>query len=166
MPDSVKANFTITRDEYVRAIRRYYKTELQLKRDLPGSIIAIVAGVWVLQSTSTPAFAWMLIVLGGGVFVLVVYTTTYLPQVIYRSQPKLKSEYRLEFRDDGIGFHTDEMASELKWSIYHSWRRDDEFYILHYGKRDISVIPRRALLNRADDQLAALLRQHIGPPLA
>lgn len=166
MPDSVRANFTITRDEYVRAIRRYYKTELRLKRDVAGSVIAIVAGIWVLQTSMMPAFGWMLIVLGCGLFVLVVYATFYLPYVIYRSQPKLKYEYRLEFREDGIAFHTDEMASELKWSIYHSWLRDDEFYILHYGKRDISVIPRRALSTGADDQLAELLAEIIGPPLA
>ena len=93
---------------------------------------------------------------------LLVYAIFLLPHMIYRYQPKLKSEYRLRFRDEGIGFQTDEIDAQLKWTMYHSWIRDAEFYILYHGKRDISVIPRRALKGDADKNLGELLRQHIG----
>ena len=65
MTESVEANFTITRDEYVRAMRRYYKTKLQWKRDLIGGVVAFGAGIYCLQtSTSHPALAWLLVLAG------------------------------------------------------------------------------------------------------
>ena len=166
MPNPVEATFTISRDEYVRAMRRYYKTKLQLKRDLVGSVVAILVGIYLLWSTSMTGLAWLLVIAGAISLILVIYAVALLPHLIYRYQPKLQSEYRLRFRDDAIGFHTDQIDSELKWSIYHSWLRDDEFFILYHGKRDVSVIPRRALVDGADERLTELLSQKIGPAIA
>ncbi len=134
MSEFIEVTFTITRDEYVRALRRHYKTKLQIKRDIVGGIVAVVAGVYLLQSTYSSVLSWLLIVAGGFLLALVIYAFLLLPFMIYRSQPKLKSEYRLEFRNDGIGFQTEGIDAELKWSIYHSWLRDDEFYILYTSR--------------------------------
>lgn len=166
MPNPVEATFTISRDEYIRAMRRYYKTKFRLKRDFVGSVVAILAGIYLVRSISMPGLAWVLVIAGAILLMLVIYAVVLLPNLIYRYQPKLQSEYRLWFRDDSIRFHTDEIESELKWSIYHSWLRDDEFYILYYGKRDVSVIPRRALADGDDERLTELLSQKIGPALA
>lgn len=165
MPDSVEATFTISRDEYIRAMRRHYKKKLQLKRDLAAGAVAILAGIYLLQATSLTWPAWLLVIAGAMLLLLVIYAVLLLPHLLYRYQPKLQSEYRLRFRDDAIGFQTDEIDSELKWSIYHSWLRDDEFYMLYHGKRDVSVIPRRALADEADQRLADLLNQKIGTAL-
>ena len=143
-------------------MRRHYKTKLQWKRDLVGGVLATLAGTYLLQSTTQPVMSWLLIVAGGCLIALVIYAYFLLPQLIYRYQPKLKFEYRLRFADDGIAFQTDEIDSQLKWSIYHSWLRDAEFYILYHGIRDISVIPRRVLDAHADERLAAMLCQNIG----
>ena len=163
MTESVEANFTITRDEYVRAIRRHYKNKLQWKRDLVGGIVALGAGIYYLQtSTLLPALAWLFVLAGCFLLALLLYAIFLLPPMIYRSQPKLKSEYRLRFRDEGIGFQTDDIDAQLKWTMYHSWMRDAEFYLLYHGKRDVSVIPRRALKDDADKNLGELLQKHIG----
>ena len=166
MPNPVEATFTISRDEYIRAMRRHYKTKLQPKRDLVGSVIAVLAGVYLLKSTSMQGLAWLLVVAGAILLMFVIYALVLLPHLIYRYQPKLQSEYRLRFRDDAIEFRTNEVNSELKWSIYHSWLRDDEFYILYHGKRDVSVIPRRALKDGASERLTELLNEKIGPAMA
>ena len=105
--------------------------------------------------------------MGAVLLALVAYALLLLPTLIYRSQPKLKSEYRLIFSDDGIGFKTDEIDSMLKWSIYHSWLRDDEFYIMYHGKRDLSVVPRRVLTSQDNDErFSNLLKRKIGPSLS
>lgn len=165
MTNPIEAIFTISRDEYVRAIQRHYKTKLQVKRDLLGSIVAIAAGIYFTQSNANPVTSCLLVVAGGILLALVIYAIFILPGRMYRHQPKLKSEYHLEFRDDAMKFRTEEIDSELKWSIYHSWLRDQEFFILYHGERDISVIPRRALDNHADKGLAELLQKHVGPEL-
>lgn len=144
-------------------MRRYYKTKLQWKRDIVGGVVALGAGIYCLQSsTLLPALAWLLVIAGALMLSLVLFAVFLLPRMIYSSQPKLKSEYRLRFRDDGIGFQTDEIDAQLKWTMYHSWIRDAEFYILYHEKRDVSVIPRRALKDDEDEDLGALLRRHIG----
>ena len=163
MTESVEANFTITRDEYVRAMRRCYKTKLRWKRDLVGGVVALGAGIYCLQtSTLLPALDWLLVLAGGLMLTLLMYAFFLLPHMIYRWQPKLKSEYRLRFGDTGIAFQTDDIDAQLKWTMYHSWMRDAEFYLLYHGKRDVSVIPRRALKDDADKNLGELLRKHIG----
>ncbi len=163
MADSVEVTFTITRDEYVRAMRRYYKHKLQWKRDLVGGVVALGAGIYCLQtSTLLPSLAWLFVFAGCFLLALLLYAIFLLPHMIYRSQPKLKSEYRLRFLDEGIGFQTDEIDAQLKWTMYHSWMRDADFYLLYHGKRDVSVIPRRALKDNADKNLGELLRKHIG----
>ena len=166
MPGSISTAFTITHDEYIRAMRRYYKTKLQVKRDLLGGVIAISCGVYLLNTIETVTLAWFSIVAGVVLVSLVIYAIYVLPRLMYRSQPKLKDEYRLEFRDDGIEFKTKEIDSNLKWSVYHSWLRDSEFYLLYHGTRDVSVIPRRSFANGDDELLKDMLSRAIGPPLS
>jgi hypothetical protein len=96
---------------------------------------------------------------------LVAYALLVVPALIYRSDPKLKLEYSLLLYSDRIEFKTDNIDSTLRWQLYHSWLRDDEFYILYHGKRNVTVIPCRALnSNDSDQRFAELLRQKIGPP--
>ncbi len=118
----------------------------------------------MLFSTDSISFGWFLIVAGTLLLAMVGYAILLLPIVIYDSQPKLKDEYSLTFSDDGIGFKTNKIDAILQWSFYHSWLADDDFYILYHGKRDVSVIPRRALSGGADEGLRELLSKKIGHP--
>jgi hypothetical protein len=161
MAESIDAVFTITRREYVRAMRTYYKRKLNVVRDSVVGLAMIGLGCYFLQATGNSLLGWFAIASGVIVIGLNLYAVTVLPELIYRYQPKLKSEYRMQFRDTGIHFQTDDIDAELKWSLYHSWLRDEEFYILYSGKRDVSVIPRRAL-GDADERFSAMLQKHIG----
>lgn len=163
LAESIDVTFTITRDEYIRAMRRLYRKRLRIGRDIVGGLIAVCVGLYLLKSTQQFVLAWLLIIAGAFLLVLVGYAILLLPSIIYRSQPKLKSEYQIQFRDDGIGFKTSEIDAQLQWTMYHSWLRDDEFYMLYHGTRDVSVIPRRAILHGADERLGVLLQRTIGP---
>lgn len=165
MAESIDAVFTITRSEYVRAMRTYYKPKLNVVRDSIVGFAAIGLGCYLLQATDNPLLGWLSIAAGVILFSMNAYAAILLPELIYRYQPKLKSEYRMQFRDEGLHFQTDEIDAELKWPLYHSWKRDDEFYFLYHGKRDVSVIPRRALAD-ADERLAAMLQRQIGPAVS
>ncbi len=163
---SVDTRFTITKPEYIRALRRYYQTRLQPIRDGIAAVLAICAGLYLYLFTSSRILPWFLIVTGIILGLMVAYAFLWLPSLIFQSQPKLKSEYQLHFGDDAIGFKTDTIDSTLQWSTYHSWLRDNEFYILFHGTRDISVIPRRSFEPEADQQLSELLNRKMGPPKA
>jgi hypothetical protein len=161
MAESIDAVFTITRSEYVRAMRRYYMTKFNVVRDSLIGVAAIGLGWYYLSIPGDSFFGWLPIAAGVAMLGMQVYIVTLLPGLHYRYEPKLKSEYRLQFRDEGLRFQTDDIDSELKWSLYNSWKRDDEFFYLFHGKRNVSVIPRRALVD-ADEKLAAMLQRQIG----
>jgi len=128
-----------------------------------GGMIAIAAGIYLLNKSENAILAWFSIAAGVVLVSLVVYAIFILPALLYRSQSKLKDEYRLEFSDEGIGFQTKQIDANLKWSFYHSWLRDDEFYILFHGNRDVSVIPRRSLTHGDDELLMDMLSRKMGP---
>lgn len=162
----IKAVFTYTRDEYLRAIRRHYKTNIHAYRDIAAGVFALIAGVIAYLSFGSRFYVWMLIIAGLILLLLVAYAFLILPRLIHRFDPKLKWEYSLVFYDDRIEFRTNDIDSTLQWPLYHSWLRDDEFYILYHGKRHLSVIPRRVLASGgSDEQFAELLQRKIGPPL-
>ena len=125
-----------------------------------------LGAVMMYFSLLDPVFGWIVIILGLILLLLVAYALLILPILIYRSDPKLKWEYSLDFYDDRIEFKTRGIDSTLQWQLYHSWVDDDEFYILFHGKRNVSVIPRRVLASDdSDERFAELLQRKIGPPL-
>lgn len=166
LADSVDTTFTIGQDEYVRAIRRHYRSNLSVTRDIAGGLGAISGGLYLLLATEQSSIGWLLLTLGTILVGIVVYALLILPSMLYRTQPKLRTEYRLHFDDDGILFETAGIRSQLDWQLYHSWLCDEEFYILYHGKRDLTVIPRRSMTADGCKQLASLLERNIGPRLA
>ncbi len=145
-------------------MKRHYRSTLKIGRDIIGGLAAIAGGAYMLFTADSGWFGWFLLISGTVLLAMVGYAIFLLPIMIYNSQPKLKDEYSLTFSDDGIGFKTNKIDAVLQWSIYQSWLSDDDFYILYHGKRDVSVIPRRALSGGEDEGLRALLSKKIGHP--
>lgn len=165
--EPIKAVFTYMRDEYIRAMRRHYRTNIHVYRDIGLGIVMAAVGLWGLYAPyGNKLYSLVVLIPGLVLLLLVAYALFVSPILIYRSYPKLRSEYSLTFYDDRIEFKTENVDSNLGWQLYHSWLRDDEFYILYHGKRNLSVIPRRVLTSPGDDErFAEILRQKIGPPL-
>ena len=164
MNDSVLITFTYRRDEYIQAIRRHYLLTLQLRRDIIAGLLGICLGLYLTFVIKIGWIGWLVIAVGIILLTMLAYAIFLLPLLIYQSQPKLKDEYRLSFSEGGIDFKTSQIDSKLQWSLYHSWRLDPKFYILYYGKRELTVIPRRALDVSADNWLQTLLQQQLGEP--
>lgn len=161
---TVSVTFTYTRDEYIRAMRRHYRWRLQLSRDIISGCLAIGLGLYLTRTIDIGWLGWGLVGLGVVLLMLVGYALFVMPLLIYRTQPKLKDRYTLRFAEERIEFKTDKIDSELQWSLYQSWRFDDNFYVLFYGKRDLTVVPRRALDEASDRHLRVLLTQKLGEP--
>ncbi|WP_144056621.1 YcxB family protein [Rhodopirellula europaea] len=164
MNSPVTTTFTFTRDEYILAMKRHYRSALNVGRDVVAGLLAVAGGIFLVMRSSGGWTAWALLVAGVVLLSMVAYALFVLPSIIYRSQPKLKDEYSLRFAEDGIGFKTRSIDSTLQWSIYQSWLFDNDFYIMYHGKRDLSVIPRRTLSADDDLRLRQMLTAKIGPP--
>jgi hypothetical protein len=164
--EPVKIVYSYTRSEYIRAMRRHYKRNIDVYRDsILAVAVIVISGSMMYFSVANWIFDLFFMTLGVLLLLIVVYALLIIPVLIYRSDPRLKWEYSLTFYDDKIEFKTNEIDSTLQWPLYRSWLRDDEFYILYHGKRELSVIPRRALrYDNSDERLAELLQRRIGPP--
>jgi hypothetical protein len=161
----VSTTFTYSREEYMLAMRRHYYSTLHPKYDFVGGLLAIVGGLYMALAMDIGWIAWCLVAAGCALLGMIAYAMLLLPAIIYASQPKLKNEYTLSFADDGIRFRTKGIDATLQWSLYHRWLSDDRFYIMYHGKRDLSVIPRRALAHDdSDNRLRQLLTEHLGNP--
>ncbi|QDV26756.1 YcxB family protein [Aureliella helgolandensis] len=162
--DAIEAQFTITRNEYVRAMRRHHRTRIQPVRDVIGGVLAALAGAYVLSSSESKLLGYILIVLGVILLSMIAYIKFIIPAKIYQAaKRKLSSEYWIQFRGDGMRFRYSDVDSSLKWSVFSSWLRDNEFYILYHDGIGCSVIPRRALHDGEDERLSELLTSVLGP---
>jgi hypothetical protein len=164
MNNSIAVTFTYKREDYIRAIRRHYMRTLQLRRDIIAGILSLLFGLYLTFIAQVSWLGWLVMIVGSILLAMIGYALCLLPMLVYRSQPKLKDEYSLHFSESGIDFKTDQIDSKLQWSLYNSWWSDADFYILYYGKRDLTVIPRGALDVFTDQRLQNLLLTQLGKP--
>ena len=130
--------------------------------DLTIEVLALIAGI-ILGSIFGFSWIWILLI-SGSLFGLIIRILVYyvLPRIRYRSDPKYKDEYLLEFDEDGIRFHTNSIESKLDCSLYNKIIETRNLYILIYGKYNFSLIPKRALLTDSDRiEFDLLLNKHI-----
>jgi len=165
MQADIQATYTISRAEYLQAIRRHYRRSLKYGLEMAFSLMIITLGLNMLQSEKGRALAWIHISVGLLLLLRLNYAVWLMPVLMYRNQPKLQSENHLIFDESEIHVQTDQIQSQLQWSFYQSWRLDDQYYYLYDAKKDPSVIPRRAFSAEADRELAELLQHKIGPPV-
>jgi hypothetical protein len=153
LSEQIAISFTYSRAEYIRAMRHHYRNILRVRLDvaIAAILIGTCSGLVYLQGVS--AIGLFGIFTGITLLSIIVYAWFILPRLIYKSQPKLKQPYELIFSDTGILFRTAGIDSRLDWSIYRKWTADNECYILYYGKRFVSVIPRRAFPDDSVDHI-------------
>ena len=163
--DTIETRFTITQAEYVRAMRRHNKTRIQLVRDVFASVVGLLTGAYLLWDANTRLWGCLLVIPSAVLLAMIGYVKYIIPTRIYKAaKRKLSSEYWIQFREDGMRFQYLEIDSSLKWSVFTSWLRDNEFYILYHNGIGCSVIPRRALDDRDDARLSKLLESVLGQP--
>lgn len=145
-------------------MRRHHKTPIQPVRDILASVASLLAGTYLLRYSETRVWGCVLVVLSVAFLGMIGYIKFIVPANIYHAaQRKLSSEYWIQFRDDGMQFRYSDIDSSLKWSVFSSWLRDPEFFILYHDGTGCSVIPRRAFADGDDERLAKLLRSVLGP---
>jgi hypothetical protein len=95
---------------------------------------------------------------------MLVAAFTIIPPLAFRREPKFRDDYALTFSSEGIHFRTAHIDSQLHWSMYSRALVDAHSYLLYYGSRQFTVIPKRVFPSA--DQLQAfeqLLTRHVSP---
>lgn len=94
--------------------------------------------------------------------ILLIAAFTIIPTLAFRREPKFRDDYSLTFSPEGIHFRTAHIDSQLQWTLYSRALIDAHSYILYYGPRQFTVIPKRVFQNIAQQQIfEQLLTQHV-----
>ena len=70
-----------------------------------------------------------------------------IPPLAFGNDPKYRDEYSLTFSPEGIHFQTAQINSHLEWTIYSRVLVDAHSYLLYWGSRTFTIIPKRVFQN-------------------
>jgi hypothetical protein len=131
---------------------------MRLWLDIPLVILLIAVGAYLWPSLTGKAAIGL-----SGLFTLFIFAAFFImPPLAFRREPKFRDDYTLTFSPQGIRFQTVHIDSHLGWDIYSRALIDSNSYVLYYGSRSFTVIPKR-VFESAEQQGAfeGLLAQHV-----
>jgi len=154
-------SFRYTEQDYVRALRSHYAGRLRLPLDMAVIVGVAVIGAYEWRSGSHGA-GIMSFSASGVLALILVAAFAVIPSIAFRRQPKFRDEYSLGFSPQGIHFQTAHIDSDLKWDLYTWALVDAHSFILYYGSRQFTVIPKRVFESPSQRQeFEQLLRQNV-----
>jgi hypothetical protein len=162
MNPTVNLSFRYLESDYVRAVRAHLASRVRLRLDIVVTVALIGIGIYLWRS---PDLYWLgaACVVMLFVFALILVAGFIIaPVLTFRREPKFRDEYSLTFSAEGIHFRTAHIDSQLQWSLYSRALVDAHSYVLYYGSRQFTVIPKRVFLD-AEEQRAfeQLLAEHV-----
>jgi YcxB-like protein len=162
MSSMVHLTFRYLEDDYVRALRAHYASRLRLRLD--AAVVAVVAGIgiYLWQSPTTHWLGVGCVIVSSLFALLLVAAFTVIPPLAFRREPKFRDDYSLTFSGEGIHFCTAHIDSNLQWSVYSRALIDAHSYVLYYGSRYFTVVPKRVFQSSEQQQVfEQLLTQNV-----
>jgi YcxB-like protein len=162
MDTTINLSFRYLESDYVRALRAHYASRLRLRVDAVVTLVLLGGGIYLW---TLPSLRWLglaCVVLAVLFAAILIAAFTVIPVLVFRREPKFRDEHSLTFSPEGIHFRTVHIDSQLQWSLYSRALVDAHSYVLYYGSRQFTVIPKRVFQNAEQQQaFEQLLRQHI-----
>ena len=116
MNSTINISFRYVQNDYVRALRAHYASQLRLRLDILVIIVLMGAGAYLWRS---PNLHWLGVasVALAAVFALILLAAfTLIPALAFRREPKFRDDYSLAFSPEGIHFRTAHIDSQLRWT--------------------------------------------------
>lgn len=162
MNSTINLSFRYAESDYVRALRAHYASRLRLRLDIAVTVVLFGIGVYLWQLPSLHWLGLACIVIAVASALMFVADFTVLPPLVFRREPKFRDDYSLTFSPEGIRFRTAHIDSQLQWSTYSRTLVDAHSYLLYYGSRQFTVIPKRVFQSVEQRQaFEQLLTQHV-----
>jgi hypothetical protein len=162
MNSAITLSFRYSESDYTRALRAHYASRLRLRLDIVVALVLAGIGTYLWRS---PGLHWLGVgcVLIAALFALMLVSAfTVVPRIAFRREPKFRDDYALTFSPDGIHFRTVHVDSQLQWSMYSKALVDAHSYVLYYGSRQFTVIPKRVFQSaEGREAFEQMLAQHI-----
>ena len=152
MDSNVILSFRYLESDYVRALRAHYVSRLRLRLDIFVTVVLAGIGGYLWQAPTTHWLGVGCVVVAVVFVLMLIAIFTIIPPFVFRREPKFRDEYSLTFSPQGIHFRTAQIDSQLQWSIYSQALVDPHSYVLYYGSRQFTVIPRRVFQSSEQQQ--------------
>jgi len=143
MDPTVNLSFRYLESDFVRAMRAHYASRLRLRLDIAVVIATAAFGAYLWRSPDSHLYGMVAVAISVVFALMLVTAFTVIPSVVFRGDPKYRDDYSLMFSPEGIHFHTAHIDSDLQWSIYSRVLVDAHSFVLYYGTKSFTVIPKR-----------------------
>lgn len=143
MDSTVSLLFRYSEQDFVRAMRAHYASRLRLRLDIAVTVLMAVIGVYLWRSPESRWYGMALVGISGTLALMLITAFGIIPYVVFRREAKFRDEYALTFSPDGIHFRTAHIDSQLQWGMYSRALVDSHSFVLYYGARSFTVIPKR-----------------------
>jgi YcxB-like protein len=162
MSETIDLSFHYSESDYVRALRAHYSSRLRVRFDILAAIVVAVLGAY---SWHSPDYHWLSVmcVAASVILVLMLFAAfVVIPPLAFRGEAKFRDDYSLTFSQEGIHFRTAHIDSQLQWNLYSRALIDRHSYVLYYGSRQFTVIPKRVFQSAEQQRtFEQLLTQHV-----
>jgi hypothetical protein len=163
--DTINLSFRYARNDIERAMRLHYASRMRPRLDIVMAVGLALAGAYLLRSPDSHWFGVFALCASAAFVLMLLAAFVILPPMAFRLEPKYRDEYSLIFSQDGIQFRTVHINSQLQWSTYSRALIDADSYILYYGSRSFTVVPKRVFQSREQQKAFEELLDHHVPKI-
>jgi len=153
MSEAIVLTFTHNENEHIAATRWFYNRVYHTGFLLILSCLVVVLGVFSILLSANLIFGGVIAIAGLVFFIFNFYAYFVNPSQYFRRNSKFQEQYRLQFSEEGLLFHSKGVESKLEWSFYSKVFETQRFYFLLYDKDLFTLIPKRVFDNK-DQELA------------
>ncbi len=155
MSEAISIAFDNKLEDYVAADDLYYSSTKWPTIGKIVSVLLLACGLYLVIAVGIRWWTviWFLLAVGEWFDLLSLRKVSL--RFWYKRNPKFRDTYNLTFSENGIEFKTASIVSKLEWSLYRKYLENELLFILIYGSRAYTVIPKSAL---PDDILVKQLR--------
>jgi hypothetical protein len=159
---TINLSFRYSESDYVRALRAHYASHVRLRLDSLVTVILVGVGLYLWRLPNLHWLGLACIVVAAVFALILIAMFTVIPPLAFRREPKFRDDYSLTFSPEGIHFRTAHIDSQLQWSMYSRALVDTHSYVLYYGSRQFTVIPKRVFQSIEQQQaFEQLVSEHI-----
>lgn len=149
--EEVRVTFSLSRAEYVRAVR-YYLRKSHLVSWVQAVVLIIALAAAAVMGTLMEQMSFLctlLVVLSAMVALYGVWLYVIQPGRIYDKNPALGRQVSFLFNREDLSRQDEETAVLLDWDLKMLWR-SKEFYYLFRGAEGYLLLPRSAFQSEED----------------
>jgi len=163
MEDKLKAQYTVSEDEYIRACKLYARPTL---RPVLVCVILLLLVIILALSTSSELIqelAWGAVIgVSMGYFITLYILLPWRTRYQYRNHLAVREPVSISLAETGLCFESGIGNAEINWAHIYRWRHNEEMFLVYQAPMIYHVVPRH--IGELTSAIESALRAHVGEP--